>query len=259
MSQRHALQTTVFRQFVAFWDPDRCLKIPLLPAQNRESRIGSFPGSQDWNCQNFWGRTITTLTRVPGLSAIVFFWPFLPFLPKTQENKQKWLESSTADCIDRLQEPCRDSPPFSPPLSDTPYPPSLSDSPPNPPKTPPPPPRPPIRKVCTLRNTRAKMQVLWPRSGAKGTVKNNVNLSYGARGGESFFIILGWGGNLHGHSQIGLKATLCNSCAMACNCAHVRPFGPFCKQNFRRKMMTLVGSCDQLRTGTLRPHLRAPI
>ena len=45
----------------------------------------------------------------------------------------------------------------------------------------------------------------------------------------------------------GLKATLCNSCAIVCNFAHLLPFGPFCKGNFHSKMMPVASKCGQLK------------
>ena len=45
---------------------------------------------------------------------------------------------------------------------------------------------------------------------------------------------------------------------IVCNCAHLWLFGPFCKGNFRLKMMTMVGNCGKLKTSTLSPHSRAP-
>ena len=57
----------------------------------------------------------------------------------------------------------------------------------------------------------------------------------------------------------GVKATLCASCAIVCDGAHLWPFGPFCKGIFRREMMTSVGNYRHLRTRTLSPHVRVPI
>ena len=56
----------------------------------------------------------------------------------------------------------------------------------------------------------------------------------------------------------GLKATLCNSCTIVCNCALVWPFGPFCKGNFRRKARTLAGKYEQLRTSCPKPPFESP-
>ena len=52
-----------------------------------------------------------------------------------------------------------------------------------------------------------------------------------------------------------LKATFSNSCTIVCTCAHLWPFGPSCKGNFGHKIVTIVGTCGQLRTSTLSPCL----
>ena len=44
----------------------------------------------------------------------------------------------------------------------------------------------------------------------------------------------------------GLKVTLGNLRTIVYNCAHLWPFGPVSKQNFRRKMTTIVGNRGQL-------------
>ena len=59
-------------------------------------------------------------------------------------------------------------------------------------------------------------------------------------------------------NEWGLKGTVCNSCTIVCKCAHLWPFGPFRKGNFRRRMTAIVGNCGQLRTSALSPYLRAP-
>ena len=56
----------------------------------------------------------------------------------------------------------------------------------------------------------------------------------------------------------GHKATLCNLCTIVYNCAHLWPFGPLFKGNFRCKMTPIVGNRGQLWTSTLSPLFAKP-
>ena len=55
----------------------------------------------------------------------------------------------------------------------------------------------------------------------------------------------------------GLKATLFNLCTIVT--LQLCTFVAFCKGNFRRKMMILVGYRGQVWTSTLSPHLQSPL
>ena len=110
-----------------------------------------------------------------------------------------------------------------------------------------------------LFNEKPSTKAIFPFSRGKNRISRGVENRGSLISVPLALRVLLGGKSKWGALKCGLQVSLANSCTIVCNCAHLRPSGPFCKGNFCRKMTTLVGNRGQVRTTALSPRLKAPI